>query len=326
MAAPPITPSPAPAPGMVDGGTMELHKRMSHLEGYIKGLMSGGVTPLSDNSSGAMANVPLYMGGTQPRADYAPASDDAVFNSDQNEDKLEGEIPGAMSGGWVDYINAHMQDSTGLREVPQYMGGTMNIPGYTDGIDPNFDISAIQTAAWGGDNVTGAGDVYTATGDPLVDAQTLQMLVENGAVEMTPEIAQIIAKGQRYLFDNPSKGTAGPDHFYEQQAEQARQFDETNRLNKAITNQAVASQQQQAVLDWRKAQIAAAQGRRDTQASILGNTNNTFASILGQLDPNQKISWTPNAGYEAMQAQQSGHNPSDAIDMPNIPGVNWNAQ
>ena len=129
------------------------------------------------------------------------------------------------------------------------------------------------------------------------------------------------------FFPQEPNGGSGPDHFYEQMAEEARQFneglaferDQEAALRKQRQYEAALAREQM-MQDWRKEQLEAQQRRRQLAVDAASQSQNTFASMLPQMAPGQKLYFNPN-GLPDSARDNSLNNPNDQFAAPNIPGL-----
>jgi len=225
--------------------------------------------------------------------------------------------------------------NTSLVNLPNYIPGridggtiweasTFNIPGYQDGEGNIF-------APDDGSPPPTTDEVYGTPEPSVLNYYMDRIHAENpelSPLEVESQARNIMAFEQAQL--TQQQGLSGADHFYEAQAEAARQFDirqaqaeqEAEDARK-IASFTAATTQAKALQDWRDAQIAAAQSRRATELGAGSQVQNVFLQGLRQAAPGQNLPFAPNLLYESLTQGNAGFYPQDQTQQPNIPSLNF---
>lgn len=219
----------------------------------------------------------------------------------------------------------------------RYVNRRRNIPGYHDGGYPGHTHASASGTPTPGPTPTTVDPLTAAGGNPFnqpppdVDDENDpdEPLFSNydiggGKIGVFNAYDELI---DSFWPQESNGGAAGPDHFYEQMAEEARQFneglaferDQEAALRKQRQYEASLAREQM-MQDWRREQLMAQQRRRQLAVDAAGQSQNTFASMVPQMAPNQKLFFNPNA-LPGAATDNSLDNPNDRFAAPNIPAL-----
>lgn len=232
-------------------------------------------------------------------------------------DGINGAIQGMMDGGgW---------------NIPGFEPGVINFtPGDSDDVPLNLGPTPIYQNQIGGPTQGGAyGAQERYTGDPGQIGQYRlaypkdEWMNETGgsASEYATFISSLVAKDAAdTAYDRSRAGGSGPgpDHFYEEMAENARIFEAERADARAMADQAAQVAQEQARMDWHKTLADAETNRRSTITSAAGQSQDTFTKMLSQAQPGWTGYFNANALPDAV-----ANTYAPEIEQPNIPGVVW---
>jgi len=209
------------------------------------------------------------------------------------------EIPGFHAGG---SLHAHPHN-------PISPWGISDNAGTSGGSGRSGWGSSSGGSSWGINRRTSSEP--SGTGDVRLDGLVEQLRYEAELEGVVPSESSLIARARALMesddynrlqdaISGGGGGSAGPDHFYEEMAFKAAEAEKERRDARQVANVSQKALQQQAIDDYRQNLASADAERKNVANSAIGQAQDTFTNLVGQMEPGQNLLYAPSMGYRTV--------------------------